>query len=266
MSCAICSGRPPRGSSTNRSEVPGYRSRVPFSLLPAIDLTGGRLGVFTSDGPMPLDAYDGDPIAAADAFRDAGARWIHVVDMDLAFTGEARNLDIVRAIAKLDGVRVQASGGVRTQEHVEALRAAGSGRIVLSSAALGDPAAAEALLVDARPGEMVVAIEVDAGRIRSRGVDPVDLELMATLGWLRGIGAHSLLVTALARVGTGTGPDVDVIRRVSRSGVETLAAGGIVSLNDLRSVRAAGAVGAVVGRGAIEGSLDLQAAFTWAEV
>jgi phosphoribosylformimino-5-aminoimidazole carboxamide ribonucleotide (ProFAR) isomerase len=239
---------------------------VPFSLLPAIDLTDGRLGAFTPEGPRPLDAYDGDPMAAANAFRDAGAGWLHVVDMDLAFTGEARNLDIVRAIAKLDGVRVQASGGIRAQKHVEAFRAAGAGRIVLSSAALGDPAAVEALLVGARRGEMVVAIEVDAGRIRSRGADPVDLDLMATLGWLRGIGAHSLLVTALARVGTGSGPDIEVIRRVSRSGVETLAAGGIVSLNDLRSVRAAGAVGAVVGRGAIEGSLDLRAAFTWAEV
>jgi phosphoribosylformimino-5-aminoimidazole carboxamide ribonucleotide (ProFAR) isomerase len=240
--------------------------RVPFSLLPAIDLTGGALGVFTSAGPMPLDAYGGDPIAAANVFRAAGARWIHVVDMDLAFTGEARNLDIVRAIAKLDGVRVQASGGVRTQEHVEAFRAAGAGRIVLSSAALDDAGAVEALLGNGRPGEMAVAIEVDAGRIRSRGADPLELDLMATLGWLRAVGAPSLLVTAVARVGTGTGPDIEVIRRVSRSGIETLAAGGIVSLDDLRSVRAAGAVGAVVGRAAIEGALDLAAAFAWAEV
>jgi phosphoribosylformimino-5-aminoimidazole carboxamide ribonucleotide (ProFAR) isomerase len=107
---------------------------------------------------------------------------------------------------------------------------------------------------------------VTGGRIRSRGADPVDLDLMQTLGWLRGAGAGAFLVTAVARVGTGTGPDVELIRRVARRGVTTIAAGGVTSLDDLRALRASGAVGAVVGRAAVEGRLDLPAAFAWAAV
>jgi len=237
---------------------------VPFSLLPAIDLTHGRLGVFTPEGPMQLRAFDGDGVAAATAFRDAGARWLHVVDMDLAFTGEAGGVEAVRAIAALEGVRVQAGGGVRTAGQIEVLRGAGAARVVLSSGALGDEAAVEAVLARARPGELVVGIEVADGRIRSRGADPVDLDLMATLGWLRRAGAASFLITAVERVGTVAGPDLGVIRRVARRGVETFAAGGIASIEDLRSVRDSGAVGAVIGRAAVEGRIDLSAAFAWA--
>jgi len=237
---------------------------VPFSLLPAIDLTHGRLGVFTPEGPVPLAAFEGDALAAAAMLRDAGARWLHVVDMDLAFTGETGGIETVRAIAALEGIRVQASGGVRTGAQIEALREAGAARVVLSSGALGDEPAVEDLLASARPGELVVGIEVADGRVRSRGIGSVDLDLMSTLGWLRRAGAASFLVTAVERVGTVAGPDVDVIRRVARRGVETLAAGGIASIEDLRSVREAGAVGAVIGRAALEGRIDLRAAFAWA--
>ena len=237
-----------------------------FSVLPAIDLTRGGLGVLTSDGPAPVDAYGGDPLAAAAAFRDAGARWIHVVDMDRAFSGDASDIGTIRAIARLDGVRIQASGGVRTAAHIDELRGAGAARVVLSSSALADAGAIEEILARAVPDELVVGIEVTGGRIRSRGADPVDLDLMSTLGWLRGAGAGALLVTAIARVGTGTGPDVELIRRVARRGNATIAAGGIASLEDLRALRASGAVGAVVGRAAVEGRLDLPAAFAWASV
>jgi phosphoribosylformimino-5-aminoimidazole carboxamide ribonucleotide (ProFAR) isomerase len=237
---------------------------VPFSLLPAIDLTNGRLGVFTSDGPMPLDAYGGDAVAAAVAFREAGARWLHVVDMDLAFTGQARGIETVRAIAGLDGVRLQASGGVRTATDVETLRAAGAARVVLSSGALVDEPAVAEMLARARRDELVVGVEIAEGRIRSRGADPVDLDLMSTLGWLRGAGAGSFLVTAVVRVGTDGGPDVASIRRVVRTGAPTFAAGGIATLDHLQAVRDAGAVGAVIGHAAAEGKIDLSAAFAWA--
>ena len=237
---------------------------MPFALLPALDLTHGRLGVYTADGPAILEAYGGDAVTAATALRDAGAAWLHVVDMDHAFAGVAGGVETLRAITSLEGIRVQASGGVRTAADVDELRRAGAARVVLSSAALADEDAVRALVDDVTPGELVVGIEVAEGRIRSRGVDPVDLDLMSTLGWLRACGARSFLVTAVTRVGTGAGPDLELIRRVARRGVETFAAGGIASLEDLRAVREAGAVGAVIGRAAVEGRIDLAAALAWA--
>ena len=226
-----------------------------FEVIPAIDVSGGVLAGFTSAGPRPLEAFGGDPLAAAVAAVAAGATWIHVVDLDLAFRGEARNLEIVTAIASLP-VAVQAAGGVRTADQVRALSGAGATRVVLGSAALADEPATTRLLSAEGP-RLVVGIEVDQDRIRSRGRDLVDLPLMETLGWVVSAGAPKLLVTSVARVGERAGPDLELVARVVRAGRPVLAAGGIASIADLHDLRAAGAAGAVVGIAALEGPLDL---------
>lgn len=231
---------------------------VVFEVIPAIDVRGGALASLTPAGPLPVSAFGGNPMAAAEAAVAAGARWVHVVDMDLAFDGELRNLEVVAAIASLP-VAVQAAGGVRRASEIRALLGAGAARVVLGSAALGDEAHASALLSADGP-RLAVGIEVDDGRIRSRGRDPVDLPLMETLGWVVGAGASTLLVTSVARVGARGGPDLELVQRVARAGRPVLAAGGVASLEDLRDLRAAGAAGAVVGTAVLEGSLDLSAA------
>jgi phosphoribosylformimino-5-aminoimidazole carboxamide ribotide isomerase len=229
-----------------------------FEVIPAIDVSNGALATFTRAGPRAMQAFGGDPLAAASAAVAAGARRLHVVDMDAAFRGAARNLEILIAIAALP-VEVQAAGGVRTAEDVRAFLEAGATRVVLASAALADEAGVTALLSAYGPA-LVVGIEVDGGRIRSRGLDPVDLPLMETLGWVVAAGAALVLVTSIGRVGERTGPDLELVRRASRVGRPVLAAGGIASIQDLRDLRAAGAAGAIVGRAAVEGSLDLSAA------
>ena len=229
-----------------------------FEVIPAIDVSDGALATFTPTGPEPVEAFGGNPMAAAEAAVAAGADRLHVVDIDLAFRGEARNLEIVAAIASLP-VDVQAAGGIRTGDEVRAFFEAGATRVVLGSAALVDEDHATALLSAEGP-RLAVGIEVDEGRIRSRGRDPVDLPLMETLGWVVSAGPSALLVTSVTRVGEGTGPDLELVRRVARAGRPVLAAGGVASIADLHDLRAAGAVGAVVGRAALEGSLDLTAA------
>ena len=232
-----------------------------FEVLPAIDFADGRLATYAPQGPVPSGAFRGDPIAAARSHVDAGARWLHVVDMDLAFHGEARNLDLVRAIAAL-GPAVQASGGIARSDDVQVMLDAGARRVVLGSGALADEASAlETMRRFA--DRIVVGVEVDEGRIRSRGAEPVDLPLAETLGWLVAGGAHAFLVTGVSRVGALSGPDVALVKRVVRAGKPVLAAGGIATIDDLRAVRRAGAVGAVVGRAALEGGLDLTAALAF---
>jgi phosphoribosylformimino-5-aminoimidazole carboxamide ribonucleotide (ProFAR) isomerase len=237
---------------------------VSFTLLPAIDLTAGRLGVYTPEGPAPLEAFDGDPIEAARSYRASGARWLHVVDMDRAFDGEETNVELVHTIASLSGTRVQASGGIRTWQDVSVLLAAGASRVVVSSAALADGDVVTDIIERARFGEVLFGIEVSEGRVRARGTDAVDLDVSSTLTWLRAAGAAGFLVTAVGRVGGATGPDTELVRLVAGSEVPTIGAGGIRSLGDLAAVRGAGAIGAVVGRAALEGSLDLADAIAWA--
>lgn len=227
-----------------------------FEVIPAIDVRDGALAHLTPTGLLRMDAFDGDPVAAAAAMVEAGATRLHVVDMDLAFDGEPRNLDVVSAIVSLR-VQVQAGGGVRTAEEVDALLSVGVAHVVLGSAALTDEVLARELLGVYGP-RLIVGIEIgDGGTIRSRGRDPVDLPLMETLGWLSAAHTPGFLVTAVARVGSSIGPDVGAVKRVVRAGRPVIAAGGIHTVDDLRALRAAGASGAVVGRAALEGTLDL---------
>jgi len=230
-----------------------------FELIPAIDVAAGRLAVFTTDGPAPSGAFGGDPLVAARAYVAAGARRLHVVDLDLAFVAEARNLETVRAIAAL-GVRVQGSGGVSTVEDARAVLDAGADRVVLGSGALADGAVASQMITELAD-RALVGIEVEGDRIRSRGRAHVDLPLVHTLGWLVAAGARTFLVTAVARVGSLEGPDVDTLRKVVRAGRPVIAAGGIATADDLRAVRRAGATGAVVGRAFLDGGLPLNELF-----
>jgi phosphoribosylformimino-5-aminoimidazole carboxamide ribonucleotide (ProFAR) isomerase len=245
------------------TRVRRYRAPVTFVLLPAIDVVGGRLGVYTPEGPRPHEAFGGDPVAAARSHVEAGAAWLHVVDMDLAFGGEPRNLEVVAAIrGALPDVRLQASGGIRDPEVAAAYLEAGADRYVLASSALADEQGVGALL--SRPAELLVGIEVADGRIRARGAADVDLDLPSTLGWLVAAGAPGFLVTEVGRVATMAGPDLDLIGRVRRAGRPVIAAGGIATSAHVRAVRDAGAVGAVVGRAALEGALHLAEALAWA--
>lgn len=237
-----------------------------FDVIPAIDVAGGRLARLTPEGIVPVSAFGGDPVTAAEAFLQAGARWLHLVDMDLAFTGAPLNMETVmsvRRVALFAGAQIQASGAVAARGDVDHLLDVGANRVVLGSAALADRGLVEAL-AETLGDRLVVGVETDDDRIRSRGRDPVDLPLVETLAWLGGTPAVRLLVTAVRRVGELAGPDLPGLTAVVELGRPVIVSGGIVSLEDLRNVREAGAEGAVVGRAALEGGLDLEAAFAWA--
>jgi len=237
---------------------------MPFSILPALDVAHGRLVVVGAGGPRPVDAFGGDPVAAARAMADGGATALHLVDVDLAFDGVA-GLDVAAIRDVAPGVTLQVSGGIVDLSAAAPYLAAGADRFVLASAALGD----EDRTIDTIRGgaaAVVVGLEVDDGRIRRRGApaEATGLDLMTTVGWLAAAGVPAFLVTATGRVGGLDGPDLRLVRRVARAGRPTLAAGGIRSLEDLRALRDAGAAGAVVGRAALEGRLDLAETLAWA--
>jgi phosphoribosylformimino-5-aminoimidazole carboxamide ribonucleotide (ProFAR) isomerase len=229
---------------------------VGFEVFPAVDVFGGRLARLSDGAVLFVDAFDGDPIAAARSFADAGARWIHVVDIDLALEGEFRNLEVVAAIAGL-GVSVQASGGIASLAEVERALAAGSRRVVLGSSALFDRPAAEALLARHRDA-LAVGIEADRDTIRTRAGREVPLSLPETVAWLTGLDVARYVHTSLGRVGGLDGPDLDAIRAlVQMTGRPVVASGGIRGPEDLRRIADIGARGAILGRALYEG-LDLR--------
>ena len=200
-----------------------------------------------------MEAFESNPLTAASAFVRAGATRLHLVDVDLARSGEVENLPTLRAVCQL-GVPVQASGGVRSRAHVEALLSAGAERVVLGSATLADRDEAEVLSREF--GErLVVGIEADGPVVKPRGSD-VELALWDLLEWLTRIEVRRYLFTEVGRVGALEGPDLDGIRAFAEhSAVPVLLAGGIRGVDDVRAVAALGGhiEGVVIGRALYEG-------------
>jgi phosphoribosylformimino-5-aminoimidazole carboxamide ribonucleotide (ProFAR) isomerase len=230
-----------------------------LEVIPALDVAGGRLVHVLGDGQVAATAFGADPLTAAAAFLDAGATRLHVVDLDLARSGEVGNPDVFGAVCGL-GVPVQASGGVRTEEQVDALLARGAERVVLGSAALHDRDGAGALV--RRFGDrLVVGIEADGSTVRPRGTD-LELPLRDLLGWLAGLEVRRYLFTEVGRAGGLEGPDLHAIGVFAESSrAPVVVAGGIRGVDDLRAVAELGGriEGAVIGRALYEG-LDLRAA------
>lgn len=232
-----------------------------MDLYPAIDLRDGRAVRLYQGDYGRETVYNDDPVAQAVAFAEAGAAWIHVVDLDAARSGTPRNRGIIAAIADAVSVPIQTGGGIRNEASADALFAVGVSRIVLGTAALEQPE-----LVRSLASRMSVAVGLDA---RGREV--------AVRGWEEGsgrdildvakefadAGVEALIVTEIGRDGTLSGPDLVGLGDVlDATELPVIASGGVGSLDDLRALvrlRSGGRrlSGAIVGRALYEGAFTL---------
>src|SRR6266516_3222687 len=219
-----------------------------FQVLPAVDLLGQE-AVRLEQGDFDRVAVRAEPEELVRGFAAAGARLIHVVDLDGARLAEAA------APAKL-----QASGGIRSPADAEQLLAAGAARVVVGTAAFAKPEALERFAAELGD-RLVVAIDVRGGRVAARGwLEDTGLDASDVARHCAGAGVSRILCTAIERDGMLGGPDLDLLRQVlDASGLPVLAAGGIRSESDLAAVAAVGCEGAVVGRALLDGSLPLSA-------
>ncbi len=232
-------------------------------LLPAIDLRAGKCVRLERGDPTRETRYDDDPVARARAFVAAGARGLHVVDLDGAF-GSGENAAALRGICAAVDVPVQTGGGVRTAADVQARVDAGAAAVVLGTILIEDPAAARAIV--ATYGERIVAgIDARGDRVATRGwlkdagVSRDDL-VRDVAAW----GVRRIVYTEIARDGMGSGYDVAALAHVAAlAPVRLTASGGAKSLADLIALREgtpANVDAAIVGRALYEGTLDLSAA------
>jgi phosphoribosylformimino-5-aminoimidazole carboxamide ribotide isomerase len=240
-------------------------ARPAFELLPAIDLRGGRVVRLRAGDFAAETAFSDDPLAVARGFVEAGARWIHLVDLDGARDGGRRQADQIGGIlaAVGEGAACEVAGGLRDRPSVASTLAAGATRVVVGTAALGRPGFAGDLVRTFGPGRIVVALDVRDGQAVGEGWRdgapgvPVDEALTR----LAGDGVATFEVTAIARDGGLGGPDLELLERLVRlQRGRIIASGGIRSVEDLLAVRSLGCSGAIVGRALYDGSLDLAAA------
>ena len=235
----------------------------PFALLPAIDLSGGRVVRLLRGDYAAMTTYGEDGEAVAQAFVERGARWLHVVDLDGARDPRARQTGLVAAIIARIGARarVEVAGGLRDAQAVTACLRAGAARAVLGTAALRDPALAGRLVGQFGAGRIAVALDVREGRAVGQGWVPgaEGVPVADALERLADEGIRIFEVTAIDRDGTLGGPDLAMLGRlVRRERGELIASAGIASAADITAVRALGCAGAIVGRALYEGRVTLE--------
>jgi phosphoribosylformimino-5-aminoimidazole carboxamide ribotide isomerase len=234
-------------------------------LYPAIDLIGGRAVRLEQGRFEDETVYRDDPVEVAVEFADAGARWLHVVDLDAARWGTSEQTAVVAAICAAVGIPVQCGGGVRDLDRAAALLDAGVRRVVIGTAAIEQPE----LLGRAAarwPDRVAAGLDHRGGEVRVRGwQEGSGRDVLDLASILAGEGAAALIVTDIGRDGMLAGPDLAGLSRAldAAAGVPVIASGGVAGASDLialaalRSPEGRALDGAIVGKAIYEGRIGV---------
>ncbi len=236
-----------------------------MKVLPAIDLMNGEVVRLRKGRFDEKTVYGSDPLAVAAGFRAAGARYLHVVDLDGTRDGAGRQGAALARMAAESGLRVQVGGGVRTQEDVQAHLDSGAEAVVVGSLAARDPVLCEHLLRHFGGERIRLALDC---RLDAEGVPRIltggwsteeHVSVFALLERYRDAGLRSILCTDVERDGTLEGPNLGLYRRLKERSaqVEVIASGGVGTIEDVLALRDAGLEGVIVGRALYEGALEI---------
>lgn len=233
-------------------------------ILPAIDLLDGKVVRLAQGRRDAVTVYSDDPVAIATRWVDAGATWLHVVDLNGAFEGTYSNLPLAKRVIRACGINVELSGGIRTAETLSQAIEIGAARVVLGTKACEDPDFVG--MAASRYGQKIaVAIDAKAGQVVSRGWVSETALTPATLARsVMGMGVNTLICTDVSRDGMLQGPNTVLLGEVLNAGCRQLiASGGIASLENLQTLKAMeprGIIGAIIGKAVYEGAIDLREA------
>ena len=237
-----------------------------LNVIPAIDLRGGKVVRLKQGDYAQQTTYDADPRELAQRYASAGATWLHLVDLDGARSGNLDNLAVIESIAA-DGMRIQAGGGVRSEDDLARLFSAGVSRVVLGSVAIRDPELVADWLTRYGAEQLTIALDtrqVD-GRwaLPSAGWTEMETRTLDELApWYAGKGARHLLCTDIDRDGMLAGFNLDLYRHLAETvpHLAVQASGGVRSLDDIRAAREAGAQGVILGRALLEARFTIEEA------
>ncbi|MDA8104850.1 MAG: 1-(5-phosphoribosyl)-5-[(5-phosphoribosylamino)methylideneamino]imidazole-4-carboxamide isomerase [Nitrospiraceae bacterium] len=236
-------------------------------IIPAIDLKDGNCVRLLQGKKDAVTVYSRDPVATAKKWESAGAKILHVVDLDGAFTGRQKNIDIVLKIRKYVKMVIEVGGGIRDMETVEQLVNAGIERVILGTSAVED----SAFVVEACnrfPGKILVGIDAKDGKVAVRGWEEVStVEAKELARRVEAAGVAGIIYTDISRDGMLTGPNLAAQQEMLKTvTVPVIASGGIATLDDVRNLlQIKGLWGAITGKAIYSGSLDLKEAIKLSE-
>jgi phosphoribosylformimino-5-aminoimidazole carboxamide ribotide isomerase len=237
-------------------------------VVPAIDLRGGKCVRMKQGDPTTEIEYDDDPVERAQAFVDAGARRLHVIDLDGAF-GSGENLAAVERICKAVEVPVQTGGGLRAVKHAEAAFAAGASEVILGTLLVEDERLSR-YIVNQFPGRVIAGIDARGSQVATHGWQertPVDRDALVrrVAQW----GVARIIFTEIRRDGMGEGYDIDALNAVANAAeVKVTASGGARSIDDLRELKRSVPVtvdSCIVGSALYNGTMNLKEAIATVE-
>ncbi len=228
-------------------------------LYPAIDLKDGACVRLLRGDMAAATVFGTDPAAQARAFQDAGAEWLHLVDLNGAFAGQPVNGAAVEAILDAVTVPVQLGGGIRDMATIDGWLARGIARVILGTVAVENPALVEDA-ARAHPGRIAVGIDARGGRVATRGwAEETEVTATDLARRYEDAGVAAITYTDIDRDGAMGGPNTAATEALARAvAVPVIASGGVSSLADLVALRDTGVIaGAISGRALYDGALDL---------
>ncbi|RJL18672.1 1-(5-phosphoribosyl)-5-[(5-phosphoribosylamino)methylideneamino]imidazole-4-carboxamide isomerase [Paracoccus siganidrum] len=228
-------------------------------LYPAIDLKDGNCVRLLRGEMEAATVFGTDPAAQARAFQDAGAEWLHLVDLNGAFAGRPVNAQAVEAILAAIRIPAQLGGGIRDMATIESWLERGLARVILGTVAVEDPDLVHQAAL-AFPGKVAVGIDARKGRVATRGwATETDLEATDLARRFEDAGVAAIIYTDIDRDGAMAGPNVAATESLARAvSIPVIASGGVSSMADLTALAATGVIaGAISGRALYDGALDL---------
>lgn len=231
-------------------------------LYPAIDLKDGQCVRLLKGDMDKATVFGDDPAAQALTFENAGAEWLHLVDLNGAFAGRPVNAEAVEAILSSVSVPAQLGGGIRDMAGIEAWIDKGLARVILGTVAVEEPDLVREA-ARAFPGKVAVGLDARGGKVATRGwAEETDLDVIDLARKFEDAGIAAIIYTDIDRDGAMQGPNVAATEALARAvDVPVIASGGVSSMQDLERLNATGVIsGAISGRALYDGAIDLSAA------
>lgn len=230
-------------------------------IFPAIDLRFGQV-VRLSEGDYDrMTVYEADPLAAARSYREAGAKWLHAVDLDAAKDGDQQNFNRIARLARESGLRLEVGGGARSEESARRYLDAGVSRVILGTAAVEQPELMERLAA-LYPGKIAAGVDARDGFVAIHGWRTVtDLNAYDFVRSLPDRGVDTVIYTDISRDGMLSGPNFEAYERLTAvKGLKIVASGGVSTLDDVKRLAKMGLYAAIIGKAIYAGSIDLKQA------
>lgn len=232
-------------------------------ILPAIDLRDGKCVNLVQGKAGQETIFSDHPVKMAMQWQDGGVEYLHLVDLDGAFSAESDNLHIVKKIVETVQIPVQLGGGIRSMERLESVLSLGVTRAILGTAALKNPSLVEAACRE-HGSKIAVGIDARDGMVATEGwLDISEKSALAFAREMEDCGVQTIIYTDIKSDGMLQGPNLETTEAIANTvAVNVIGSGGITSIQDLQALKAIGVYGAIVGRALYTGALDLKTAIS----